>query len=285
MELHHLRSFAAVARHRRLGAAARALRLSPSALSAHLKELERELGVHLFARSAAGMAITPAGVELLPRAEAALAAVDGIIAGAAPAALRAELDVGTIADAAWLRVPRAVALLAARHPALALRFHQGISGRVQAEVAAGRLQAGWSLGAVDDPRLVSRRLAEVRLRVIGPAAWGDRLRGAARADLAGFPWVATPPECPYTGIVARLLAPAVPRCPAQADMEASLRGLAAAGVALTLLREEPAVAAAERGELALWPGAVPVSELRFVIPAAADPATTALMEAVVAAWS
>lgn len=284
MELHHLRSFAAIARHGRLGEAARALRLSPSALSAHLKELESELGQELFVRSATGMAITGAGRALHPRAEAALAAVDSIVAGSADAALSGELDVGTIADAAWLRVPQALEILHHRHPGLALRFHQGISGRVQADIAAGRLRAGWSLGAVGDPRLASRVLAPVALRVVGPPAWAARLRQADRAALAAFPWIATPAECPYTAIVAALLAPHPPRCPAQADMEASLRGLAAAGVALTLLREEVALVAEARGELAVWPGAVPASELRFVVAAGSDPTLAALMEAVVAAW-
>lgn len=286
MELHHLRSFAAVARHGRLAAAARILHLSQPAVSAHLKELEAELGQPLFTRSHAGMAPTAAARELLPRAEAALAAVDGLRIPAV-AGLRGDLDVGTIADAAWVRAPQLLAWIRARHPGLNLRFHQSISGRVQHEIAAGRLHAGWSVGPVADPALTSRVLAPVRLRVAGPAAWRARLAAADRAGLAAMPWVATPPECPYTRFVADLLAPLVPERPLQADMESSLRGMAEAGHALTLLRADSAEAAERAGALALWPGEVPPSELRFIIPAGQTPDArgAVLMEAAVAVWS
>ena len=64
MELYQLRGFAAVAESGHLTRAAERLHLSQPALSAQIKALEDELGVHLFERGPSGMALTAAGKRL-----------------------------------------------------------------------------------------------------------------------------------------------------------------------------------------------------------------------------
>lgn len=61
-------SFVAVADAGNVTRAAAELSLSQPALSAQLRRLERQLGAELFARSAAGVTLTPAGEAFLPRA-------------------------------------------------------------------------------------------------------------------------------------------------------------------------------------------------------------------------
>ena len=77
-----LRVFSAVARHRTLTAAARALNITHSAASQQISGLESLLAVRLFARTPAGLEITDEGARFLVEVDAILArlttAVDGL---------------------------------------------------------------------------------------------------------------------------------------------------------------------------------------------------------------
>src|SRR5512136_406485 len=72
MELYHLRSFVAVANEGHLSRAAKRLYISQPAVSAHIKTLEEELGVALFARTPQGMRLTKEGHHLKTQAEKTL---------------------------------------------------------------------------------------------------------------------------------------------------------------------------------------------------------------------
>ena len=75
MDLRQLEYFAAVARHRHFTRAAEELYVTQPALSQQVRRLERELGLELLKRTSSGVEVTPAGQELLTRAEAILADV------------------------------------------------------------------------------------------------------------------------------------------------------------------------------------------------------------------
>jgi len=68
VEVRHLQAFVAVAEELHFGRAAARLQLSPSPVSRTVLELERELGVPLFARSHHKVQLTGAGTALLPAA-------------------------------------------------------------------------------------------------------------------------------------------------------------------------------------------------------------------------
>src|SRR5690606_24148351 len=74
MESYQLRAFAAVALHQSVTRAAEHLFTSQPAVSAQVKALESTLGVALFSRTSTGMKLTQEGQQLLPRAQAVLAA-------------------------------------------------------------------------------------------------------------------------------------------------------------------------------------------------------------------
>jgi len=76
MDTRLLRMFCAVAKHGSLGAAARQLHLTPSAISHALKALETQLGCRLFDRTGKRMLLNQAGEQLLAQVEAPLSALD-----------------------------------------------------------------------------------------------------------------------------------------------------------------------------------------------------------------
>src|SRR3954470_11720419 len=80
MNLRQLRYVVATADHGTMTAAAQALFVAQPALSRAIRELERELGVELFARARRGGAPTDTGEEIVRYARDALRAVDAITA-------------------------------------------------------------------------------------------------------------------------------------------------------------------------------------------------------------
>ncbi|WP_089317013.1 LysR family transcriptional regulator [Actinomadura mexicana] len=78
MNLRQLRYVVATADHGTMTSAAQALYVAQPALSRAVRELERELGLELFARSGRGVVLTPVGEQVVRQARVALDAVDAI---------------------------------------------------------------------------------------------------------------------------------------------------------------------------------------------------------------
>ncbi|ACY98179.1 MULTISPECIES: LysR family transcriptional regulator [Thermomonospora] len=99
MNLRQLRYVVATADHGTMTSAAAALYVAQPALSRAVRELERELGVELFARSGRGVVLTPVGEQVVHHARIALAAVEAIeaLAVTRPDGRGAELRVATTA--------------------------------------------------------------------------------------------------------------------------------------------------------------------------------------------
>jgi LysR family glycine cleavage system transcriptional activator len=108
--------FAMAARHQNLARAGEELHLTASAVSHHVRKLERLLGVALFQRHARGVSLTPEGRQLADAATAALADVAAVAGALHPQADVIPLRVTTLHSLAycWLlpRLPR----FCAAHP-------------------------------------------------------------------------------------------------------------------------------------------------------------------------
>jgi DNA-binding transcriptional LysR family regulator len=140
MDLRQLEYFAAVARHRHFRRAAESLYVTQSAVSQQVRRLEAELGLELLRRTGGRppVELTPAGAELLERAEAILgdvaqarAAMDqhaGTLRGGVRAA-------ATTGDA--LRLAPALARFGREHPGVRIALRQGGAGEVAELVATG----------------------------------------------------------------------------------------------------------------------------------------------------
>src|SRR3954447_788685 len=138
VDLRQLEIFAAVARHRHFRRAAEDLYVTQSAVSQQVRRLEAELGLELLRRTSRGVEGTPAGEDLLARAEAILADVARARAamdehaGTLRGGVRAAATTG---DA--LRVAPALARLGAAHPGVRVALTQGRPAEVVDLVAQG----------------------------------------------------------------------------------------------------------------------------------------------------
>ena len=79
MKLRQLRHFTAVASHGNFRLAAKALHLTPPALSRQVKGLEEELGVALFKRESNSVSLTPSGKIFFEETREILARLDEAI--------------------------------------------------------------------------------------------------------------------------------------------------------------------------------------------------------------
>jgi LysR family transcriptional regulator, transcription activator of glutamate synthase operon len=135
VDLHQLRSFAAVARQRHFTRAAAELHIGQPAVSQHIRRLEAELGVALLTRTTRTVELTEAGRLMLERAERALGELDAGVAELAElkGLMRGRLTIGAMQ---WLEPYDLAAALATFN-----QLHPAIDIRVVEEVAPRMLQA------------------------------------------------------------------------------------------------------------------------------------------------
>ncbi len=126
MELRHLRYFVTVAEELHFGRAAARLFIAQPPLSQQIQQLERELGVALFARTSRRVLLTPAGAAFLTEARQILASVEAAAAGAKRAA-RGEtgwLGIGFAASATYDLLPAVLHDFRAEFPEVALSLQE-----------------------------------------------------------------------------------------------------------------------------------------------------------------
>jgi len=167
--------------------AARQAHLTQPGLSASIKRLEDAFGARLLHRLPRGAAPTAAGQALLPRARAALAAVEeGRRAVVEVLGLQAgEVRIGGGTIACTYLLPPRLAAFRERYPGVTVRLRETHTPDVPLEVESGRLDLGIGEGRGDPER--SDPVAEDELVVLAsPEAaerwWdGERLRPGAPA--------------------------------------------------------------------------------------------------------
>lgn len=184
------RVFTLVATHGSFSEAARRLRLSPSAVTRAVAELENHLGVVLLRRTTRSVGMTERGhiflescQRILADAEAAEAQVRG-----ADASPRGQLNIAAPILFGRLHVLPIVSALLKQHPALNIRLT--LSDRY-VHLADEGVDLAIRIGTLADSSLVARKLGDVtRVLVASP----DYLKGhgapQAPKDLAGHDIIA-----------------------------------------------------------------------------------------------
>lgn len=148
-----LRAFTTVATLGAFHDAARLLAISQSSLSRRIQKLEDAMGVPLLSRTTRRVALTPAGRDFLPRAEAMVEALDnGVLAARDLAASHAgRITIACVPSAAYYFLPAALVRLHARLPEIDVRIVEDAAQNVLRHVRDGTAEIGVGfLGQADD---------------------------------------------------------------------------------------------------------------------------------------
>ncbi|GAA4537854.1 LysR family transcriptional regulator [Pseudonocardia xishanensis] len=180
MELRHLRYLVAVVEEGTVTAAAERLHVAQPGVSAQLRQLEREIGEPLLARSSRGMAVTEAGAAVLPFARAALAAVEGarLAVDELKGLVRGQVRVGMAPSLAATDLPELLAEFRAAHPAVEVSLREGTSAELLAGLVDGMVDLVWAGIAEEPPEGVAYRVVtEQALVAVGWPPVGAGLGG------------------------------------------------------------------------------------------------------------
>ncbi|WP_331738039.1 LysR substrate-binding domain-containing protein [Streptomyces sp. NBC_01276] len=190
MELRTLRYFVAVAEELHFGRAATRLHMSQPPLSRAIKQLEADVGALLFARSAAGVRLTPVGTVLLDEARALLDHADRVRLRVSSAAGVASLTVGILGDGTDPAALRLAAAYRRRHPGIDIRIRDTDLTDPTCGLRTGLVDVALTRAPFDETALTVRELRAdpvgVVLRADDPLARHDRLRPADLNDRRWF---------------------------------------------------------------------------------------------------
>ncbi|MEU7019649.1 LysR substrate-binding domain-containing protein [Streptomyces sp. NPDC046203] len=246
MELRQLEYFVAVAEERNFTRAAERVHISQSGVSAQIRQLELELGATLFDRSGRTVTLTAAGAAALDHARAALASAGAVgqAVGEVTGLIRGSLTLGMVVGCTLTPLFDALAAFHQAHPGVEIALREDGSDRLVEGVRTGTLDlavigaAGAAPADLESLTIVSERLV-VAVPDGHPLA---RRRRVTLRDLIPYPLACMPSG---TGLrtlfdqacAARGLRPTITLQAGAAD---ALAGLAARGLAATVLSESMA---------------------------------------------
>ena len=139
-----IEAFLSIAERGSFHRAATHLNLSQTALSHRMRKLEDDLGVELFTRTTRQVALTPAGIELLPRARRMFDEIT-----ASYEALRARgrerqerVAIGCLPTIATAHLPPVLEAFSALHPSIRVQIHDASAQEIAERVQSGEAEFG-----------------------------------------------------------------------------------------------------------------------------------------------
>ena len=146
MELRHLRTIVAVARHRSFTKAGEELYLAQSAISQQIRRLERELGLEVFRRTSRSVELTAEGRVILGYAQRVLAEVDGLHSELEELTglLRGQLRIGGVYPTGPYDLFGMLADFRAAHPEVAVHMVEDTQDDVIAALRADELDCAFT---------------------------------------------------------------------------------------------------------------------------------------------
>jgi DNA-binding transcriptional LysR family regulator len=146
MELRHLRTISAVARHGSFSKAAEELHLAQSAVSQQVRRLELELGVEVFRRTSRSVELTPEGEVILGSARRVLREVDGLHAelGELTGLVRGEVRIGGMYPTGPYDLVEVLAEFRSRHPGVAINMVEDTQDDLLARLRADELDCAFT---------------------------------------------------------------------------------------------------------------------------------------------
>jgi DNA-binding transcriptional LysR family regulator len=198
METRQLEYFVTVAEELNFTRAATRLFAVQSTVSAGVRSLEQELGTALFERSTKRVALTAAGIALLPEARAAIEALDRMRSSVALSkqGIRGRLRVGTFTSLDFVDLPGLLGDFHARYPLVDLQLMVSPSGStgLADDVRRGRIDVAFmGLPLHDLAGFQVLELAHSEFVALLPLAHPlATKRNVTLVDLANERWVDSP---------------------------------------------------------------------------------------------
>lgn len=246
MELRQLVYFEAVARHASFTRAAESLRIAQPAVSAQIRQLERELGTVLLERTTRRVALTHAGELVLAHARTVLAELDATRAEVddLSAVLRGQLRLGVTPVLGSFDLPDALALFHRRYLEVRLSVQTGLIAELLHQLENGGFDM--VIGPIHDElpdRFLTHRLAPEKLVLITPPGHHATRRISSLATCRDEQFVCLPPGSGLHTILSTATAEHgfEPQIPFQASTPTGVRELVAAGLGIALLAESAAL--------------------------------------------
>jgi DNA-binding transcriptional LysR family regulator len=142
MELRHLRYFVAVAEAENVSRAALKLHVSQPGVSRQIRDLEDEIGVQLFERSAKSVRLTAVGGVFLAEARAVLQRTDEAVAKARAVAggIAGAINIGYAPSLTVQILPPALRKFQAQYPQVRAVLHDLSTEEMLAQLGEGKLQ-------------------------------------------------------------------------------------------------------------------------------------------------
>jgi DNA-binding transcriptional LysR family regulator len=198
-----LQAFLSIAERGSFQRAAAHLNLSQTAVSHRMRKLEDELGVKLLARTTREVTLTRAGIDLLPRAQKAVAELeqsfDELMQQGAKR--RERLDIACLPAFAVHYLPPILARFRTAQPALEIRIFEMPSAAVAELVQSGEVEFGLSVVQTGRWDLDVETVATEPLTLACPAEHPlARQNGVAWADLANLPLIRVSPKAAIRAI-------------------------------------------------------------------------------------
>ncbi|MEU0469394.1 LysR family transcriptional regulator [Amycolatopsis thermoflava] len=243
MDIHHLRSFVAVAEELHFHRAAERLHVTQPSLSQHVRQLEKDLKTTLLVRTTRRVELTAAGRELLARARLILAAIDDAVHATEQAALGklGRLTVGFTGTTTYELLPTLAKMFRADSPRVELVLLGEMVTPVQVDaLLAGSMDVGFLRPPVDEPELCLDVVRREPMGVVLPERHPLAARASVRpADLADEPFVCHPSRSSVHTTVLRtcLEAGFEPRIVQESAQTSVVMSLVAAELGVALLPE------------------------------------------------
>lgn len=254
--LHQMHAFVQVARHGSFTRASVDLRLTQSATSALVKELESKLGLQLLDRTTRSVVLTLAGEEFRVRAERILADVANAMADAKELLDkrrgRVTIAASPLSSATFL--PAAMAAFARVHPHVSVQLHDILTAGIVEQVRNGTAELGIGTFQKSESEVEIVTLFDDRMGVVMPAADAlARKRRLTWGDVADQPRISLTASSAFRPLVDNVFA-SLGIAPPQPRYEVGYMGTAVAlveaGLGISILPERAASLA--RTNVACW---------------------------------
>ncbi|MBL8701200.1 MAG: LysR family transcriptional regulator [Alphaproteobacteria bacterium] len=187
-----LQAFLSIAERGSFQRAAAHLNLSQTALSHRMRKLEADLGVKLLTRTTRQVALSPAGLELLPKARRIIAdistALDDLRQHGRARAQR--IAIGCLPTIAIQYLPRLLQEFSRLHPGTAVKIYDNSASEIAAHVHAGAAEFGITIVSASSWDLEIKPLLKEAFVLACPAGHPFARQKAVRwSDLADTPLV------------------------------------------------------------------------------------------------